>query len=118
MINGYLTDINDNCLFEKVLRTTRFLERLCGLLFSPPLKQKEGLLIEPCSSVHTIFMRYPIDIVFIDKDWRVVKTIKSLKPWRMAASRKSYRVLELANDSLAQIDIPSGQQLKWHRYVE
>ncbi len=118
MIHGYLTDINDNCLFEKVLRTSSFLERLCGLLFSPPLKQKEALLIEPCSSVHTVGMRYAIDVVFIDKNWHVVKTAKSLKPWRMAASSKAYRVLELASDSLEQIDLPSGQQLKWHNHVE
>ncbi|MFT5395912.1 MAG: uncharacterized membrane protein (UPF0127 family) [Gammaproteobacteria bacterium] len=118
MIHGYLTDINDNCLFEKVLRTTRFLERLCGLLFSPRLKNNEALLIEPCSSVHTVGMRYAIDVVFIDKDWHVIKTTKSLKPWRLAASSKAYRVLELASEGLAQIELPSGQKLKWHSHVE
>tara|TARA_R110002072_G_scaffold32211_8_gene98623 strand:+ start:588 stop:944 length:357 start_codon:yes stop_codon:yes gene_type:complete len=118
MIHGYLSDIDDNCLFEQVSRTTRFLERLCGLLFSPRLKKNEALLIEPCSSVHTVGMRYAIDVVFIDKDWHVVKTTKSLKPWRIAASSKAYRVLELASDDLELINLPSGQQLKWHSHVD
>lgn len=118
MIHGYLTDINDNSLFEQVSRTTRFLERLCGLLFSPRLKDNEALLIEPCSSVHTVGMRYAIDVVFIDKDWHVVKTTRSLKPWRMAAASKAYRVLELNSNSLEQIELPMGQQLKWHSRVK
>ncbi len=118
MIHGYLTDINNNSLFEQVSRTTRFLERFCGLLFSPRLKNNEALLIEPCSSVHTVGMRYAIDVIFIDKDWLVVKMTKSLKPWRMAASSKAYRVLELASDGLEQIDLSLGQQLKWHSHVE
>lgn len=118
MKHGYLTDINGNCLFEQVSCTSRFLERLCGLLFSPRLKNNEALLIEPCSSVHTVGMRYAIDVVFIDKDWHVVKITKSLKPWRMAASNKAYRVLELASEGLEQIDLPSGQQLKWHSHAE
>jgi len=117
MIHGYLTDINDNCLFEKVLRTSSFLERLCGLLFSPPLKQKEALLIEPCSSVHTVGMRYAINVIFIDKDWHIIKTKTSLKPWRLAASSKAYRVLEFASGGFAPIDLLSGQKLKWHNDV-
>ena len=85
-----------------------------GLFGSPPLKANEGLLIIPWSSVHTVGMRYAIDLVFLDKHWTIVKTVSSLKPWRMAASNTANMVLELAADSLDQLHLTTGQQLEWH----
>ena len=87
-----------------------------GLLASPPLKANEGLLIVPCSLVHTIGMNYAIDLVFLDKQWTIVKTVKALKPWRMAASNAASMVLELAAGSLDQLQLTNGQQLEWHEY--
>ena len=114
MNHGYLTDKSNNNLIRNVSRTTNFLERMCGLLFSPPLNINEGLLIAPCSSIHTFGMRYAIDLVFLDKNWTIVKTVKSLKPWRMAASKTANMVLELAANSLEQLPLKTGQQLEWH----
>ncbi|MFT5426169.1 MAG: uncharacterized membrane protein (UPF0127 family) [Gammaproteobacteria bacterium] len=100
-------------LIQKVAKTSNFIDRMRGLLFSSPLKENEGLLIAPCSSVHTFGMRYAIDLVFLDKQLTVVKTVKSLKPWRMAASN-AYMVLELAANSLDTLNLTTGQQLEWH----
>lgn len=118
MIHGCLTWVdthsNDDYLIQNVAKTNNFIDRMRGLLFSSPLKENEGLLIAPCSSVHTFGMRYAIDLVFLDKQLTVVKTVKSLKPWRMAASYASNMVLELAADSLDKLKLTTGQQLEWH----
>ncbi len=52
---------------------TRFTARARGLLGGPPLELDEALLIAPCSSIHTFGMRYPIDVVFLDRNARVVR---------------------------------------------
>ncbi|MGH3033358.1 MAG: DUF192 domain-containing protein [Gaiellaceae bacterium] len=71
------------------------LSRLRGLLGRSELQRGEGLLIRPCSSVHTWFMRFPIDVVFLDRELRVVRVARRLAPWRTAAGRKARAVLEL-----------------------
>ncbi len=114
MIYGRLTCINNDCEIQRVSKTSNFIERMRGLLGSPPLKENEGLLIAPCSSVHTICMSYAIDLVFLDKQWTIVKTVSSLKPWHIAASNTASMVLELAADSLNQLHLSTGQQLEWH----
>ncbi len=114
MIHGCLTRANNDRVIQKVSRTTHYFERMRGLLGSPPLKNNEGLLIVPCSLVHTFGMSYAIDLVFLDKQWTIVKTVRALKPWRMAASNASNMVLELATDSLEQLQLVTGQQLEWH----
>jgi len=84
MIHGWLTRADDDCVIQNISKTSNYLERMRGLLASPPLKENEGLLIVPCSSVHTFGMSYAIDLVFLDKQWIIVKTVRSLKPWRLA----------------------------------
>ena len=114
MISGYLTDTNANRVIEKVFKTTTFFERMRGLLFKEKLKSNTGLLISPCSSVHTFGMQYTIDVVFLDKELTIVKLVKSLKPWRMAASNASCIVLELVENSINTLQLKTGQQLVWH----
>jgi len=114
MKRGRLTRVNDDRVIENISKTTHFFERMCGLLTKPRLNKNEGLLIAPCSSVHTFGMRYNIDLVFIDKQWNIIKTVNSLKPWRMSASRNADMVLELAAGSLEQLELTTGQKLEWH----
>lgn len=114
MIHGCLTRTNNDRVIQKVSKTNSFLERMRGLLGSPPLKENEGLLIVPCSSVHTFGMSYAIDLVFLDKHWTIVKTVNALKPWRLAASSAASMVLELAADRIDQLQLTRGQQLEWH----
>ncbi len=117
MIHGKLTDESGNCLILNVSKTNNIFERMRGLLGSSPLKDNEGLLIVPCSSVHTFGMRFTIDLIFLDKNWTVVKIVKTLKPWRMAFSRKASMVLELAVDSLDRLNILTGQKIEWHEHL-
>jgi len=64
----------------KVARTFR--ERARGLIGRPPPPQGEGLLIVRCNAIHTFFMRYPIDAVFLGRDGNPVKTVRNIRPWR------------------------------------
>src|SRR3982751_1924970 len=70
--------------------------RIRGLLGRASLTSGEGLLLRPCASVHTWFMGFAIDALFLDHDLRVVRIAAELRPGRMAAARKAKAVLELA----------------------
>ena len=85
--------------------------RFRGLLGRPALARDEGLLIDPCGSVHTIGMRYPIDVVFLDRQDIVVKIVNSLKPYRMARSTGARKTLELAAGTAGARGLYLGQRL-------
>ncbi len=72
-----------------------------GLLGRRGLPEGSGLVIEPCSSIHTLFMAFPIDVAFVAKDGRVVATAHTLKPWRLGPfARKVHYVVELPAGTL------------------
>src|SRR5918998_5494172 len=71
------------------------LARLKGLLGKSELPRGEGLLLRPASAVHTWFMRFPIDVVFVDRDLVVVGVAPDLKPWRAAGPRGAGAVGDL-----------------------
>jgi uncharacterized membrane protein (UPF0127 family) len=72
-----------------------FAARSKGLLGRDGLRPEQGMLIDPCSSVHTWFMRFPIDVVFLDGKNRVVGLRRNMKPWRMAWSWRGAKTIEL-----------------------
>lgn len=94
-----------------VRRADRFASRLAGLLFSPPLPPGHGLLLVPCASVHTAFMRYAIDVVFLDRAGRICRIVPRLAPWRAAATIGAYQTLELAAGEAARLGLQAGQSL-------
>jgi uncharacterized membrane protein (UPF0127 family) len=85
--------------------------RLKGLLGRRGLGEGEGLLIRPTSSIHTWFMRFPIDVVFLDRDLRVVRVAENVRPWRLAHARGAKLVLELPSGAAAQAGVGAGDQL-------
>jgi len=80
---------------ERCVVADRPLVRMRGLLGRRDLHADEGLLLRPAGSIHTHFMRFPIDVVFLDRDCRVVDVRDALRPWRMARKRGAKAVLEL-----------------------
>ena len=68
-------------LAEEVLLADNFLSRLKGLLGEKVLEKNRALIIQPCNAVHTFFMRFPIDIIFLNKDYKIIKIISCLKPF-------------------------------------
>lgn len=91
-----------------------FVKRLVGLLNRSRLDAGEGLLITPCKGVHTMFMRFPIDVVFLDKDRTVIALADHLPPWRQSAYRRgASAVLELPAGGAAAAGIANGHRLDW-----
>ena len=91
-----------------VRRAERWFDRLRGLLGSPPPAPGHALLITPCASVHTAFMRYPIDVVFVDRHGRILKVIEALPPWRAAACWRARHTLELAAGEARRVGLVPG----------
>jgi uncharacterized membrane protein (UPF0127 family) len=90
----------------------RFWPRLVGLLGRSSLHRGEGLVIEPCRSVHTAFMRFAVDVVTVDRSGRVVKVVSYLKPFRLSATlRSAYAVVELPICTIAESGTAVGDQL-------
>src|SRR5688572_1323804 len=71
-------------LLDTAIMTVWPWERMRGLLWRPPLREREALLIDRCASVHTWGMKYPLDLVFMDKEWKIRKLVRDVPPWRMA----------------------------------
>ena len=84
------------------------LPRMRGLLGKRSLGSDEGVLLRPAGSVHTFFMRFPIDIVFLDRDGRVLRIAESVRPWRTAAARGAKAVLELRAGECARRRLLTG----------
>jgi uncharacterized membrane protein (UPF0127 family) len=114
VIHGRLYRAADQtCLFAEVARTANFIDRMRGLLGTPPLSADKALLITPCASVHTFGMSYTIDLAFLDHGWTVIKTVPALRPWRMAACPAAGMVLEMAEGGLAAAQLACGTKLEW-----
>lgn len=73
----------EKILSHNILIAESLVDRLIGLMFREKLIGSDGLLLDPCRSIHTFFMRYSLDIIFLSSDDRIVKIIRNLKPWRM-----------------------------------
>jgi uncharacterized membrane protein (UPF0127 family) len=85
--------------------------RLRGLLGRDGLEQGEGLLLRPASSIHTFFMRFPIDVVFLDRALVVVGIADGVDPWRAASQRGAKAVLELPAGESSRRGLTVGDQL-------
>ena len=85
--------------------------RMRGLI-AHPLAEGHGLLLPSCSSVHTHFMSYPIDVVYLSSDETIVKIVSRLRPWRFSGTlRGAKHVLELPAGRAAASGLEPGQQL-------
>ena len=85
--------------------------RMRGLLGRDGLEPGSGMLIDAAPSVHMFFMRFPIDVVFLDRDWMVVRVVHALKPWRVAGARRAAAALELRAGAAAEAGLQEGDVL-------
>lgn len=86
-------------LAVKVAEAHGLWSRTRGLMFRRRLEPGEGIDIRPCSSIHMMFMRFPIDAVFYDRDYRVTRVARSVRPWLGIAfgGRGAWGVIELGS---------------------
>ena len=86
--------------------------RTVGLLGKSSLNPGEGLVIEPCTSVHTAFMRFAIDVLYVDRARKVVKGVANLKPFRVSGVMSGRcSVVELPSGTIAASSTAAGDQL-------
>jgi uncharacterized membrane protein (UPF0127 family) len=85
-----------------------------GLLDRTGLDPATALVLAPCFMIHTAAMRFAIDVIFVHRSGRVVRIVRDLRPWKIAASLAAYATIELAAGALASRDVGVGD----HLYVE
>jgi len=86
--------------------------RKTGLLKHTSLADGEAMLIAPSNAVHTWFMKFDLDLIFVRRDGRVVKTRAGVKPWRMSAALRAFAVIEMRAGTLAERDTQPGDILE------
>jgi uncharacterized membrane protein (UPF0127 family) len=87
--------------------------RLQGLLGRSELAPGEGLWLEPCASIHMFFMRFAIDVVFVDRQGAVVKLCQHVVPWRLASGgRRARAALELPVGTIERSATRVGDRLE------
>ena len=96
----------------RCIRATRPWTRMRGLLGRTSLPQGEGMLFDRTSSVHTFFMRFPIDVVFADASGEVVSVREAVRPWRAVSQRGARWTLELAAGEAARVGLAEGARLR------
>ena len=102
-----------SCIVRDAPIAASFFARLTGLLTRRFLRECDGLMLEPGGSVHTLGMRYAIDVVFFDCRLRVLRVISHLEPWRCGfAPRGTTRVLELPAGRASTLGLRTGMQLQ------
>jgi uncharacterized membrane protein (UPF0127 family) len=106
-----IRDGAEHSLVSKARVATSMWSRFWGLMGRRSLPNDEGLLIVPCNSVHTFFMRFPIDVLFLDKDDHVLKVTSELRPFRVAVGRGSRGVLEIAAGRAASVGVRVGDKM-------
>jgi uncharacterized membrane protein (UPF0127 family) len=99
-------------LSESTRTADNFFSRFRGLLWQPPLKPGEGLLISPCNQIHMIGMKYAIDVVFFDKCWTVVATVINIGPGKISRMYgKAHCCLELPTGTIEASKTEIGDQI-------
>ncbi|OCA84549.1 hypothetical protein A8F94_16505 [Bacillus sp. FJAT-27225] len=104
------TEIADN-----IENADSFFRRLKGLMFTKSLPAGHGLLIKPCQSIHTFFMNYPIDVVYLDGNNEIVALDQSMKPSKVGkVYRKASSVLELPDGTIRDTELKVGNHLSFN----
>ncbi len=101
-------------LVDRVEIACGFRGRALGLMGRAPLPRGRGLLLKPCAEIHTFFMRFPLDLVFLGDGDEVVRVVRGMAPWRMAFGGRGARaVLEVASGWMPADAVRPGDRITW-----
>jgi uncharacterized protein len=106
-----IEDERGRVVCERCVLADRPLSRLMGLMGRRRLPRGHGLLLQPSPSIHTCFMRFPIDAVFLDRELRVVSVRARMRSWRFAGERGARAVLELPAGEAERRGVTPGARL-------
>lgn len=113
MKKGRIKNPLGSTLFAEVEQTTTAWERMRGLLGSHSLNAEQGMLIKPCNMVHTAFMPFPIDLIFLDKLGNILSLVENLQPWRIAVRFSAEMVLEIRAGMIHKLKLTRLSKLVW-----
>jgi uncharacterized membrane protein (UPF0127 family) len=113
LLSSALVDEQGRVVCERCGVARSLGERTKGLLGRDGLPAGEGLLITRTGSIHTAFMRFPIDAVFLDRQMQVRRIAREIRPFRIAWARRARSVLELAAGEAARVGLEEGSRLSW-----
>ena len=102
---------NGQVVAQRVLTAFDSATRRKGLLALESLPESSALIIAPTNAIHTCFMQFAIDVAFVRKDGRVLKTCDALRPWRIAAALWAKAVIELPAGALSRAETRAGDEL-------
>jgi len=101
------------CLAEEVTLANTFLKRLRGLMFRRGLAEAEALWLRPCNGVHTFWMLFAIDVIFLDQQLRIVKLVENMRPFRVTSPMLMARsVVEMSAHTISRASLKVGDQLE------
>ena len=107
-----ISETRGTIVAEDVHLADRIWSRFWGLMGRKDLPDGAALLLRPTSSIHTAFMRFPIDVVFLDRSLRVVKVVLGMRPFRVTMALKgAHSALELNAGQAAKAQVEAGDQL-------
>jgi uncharacterized protein len=101
----------DEALADRIEVAVTRRDRRKGLLGRSGLEPLSALIIAPCFSIHTMFMRFDIDAAFVDDDGRAVKVVEGLAPWRIAVQPFAHAVVEFPAGRLKDRPVDVGDRL-------
>ena len=103
-------------LADRVEWADSFGKRFLGLMGRAELPSGDALVLEPCQSVHMLFMRFPLDVAFVEQDGTVVAIYRDLRPWRLSGFHKAARyAVELPVGALVEGRVEVGDVLEMER---
>ncbi len=103
---------NNIPIIESVPLADAMIDRMIGLMFKEEKSVATGLFIDPCKSIHTFFMKFALDVAFIDSKGKVVKVIYAMKPWRLTRTYFTASAVLEVKAGLLPRDLARGDQLE------
>ncbi len=99
-------------LFSKAMEANTLFSRLKGLLGTTGLLSEEALILDPCTSIHTFFMKFPIDVIFLDRSNKIIALYSNLNPNRVSGIHwTAKKAVETPAGSIAKLNLQKGQVL-------
>lgn len=99
-------------LGDRIVRADNPLTRIVGLLGRRSLAPGEGIWFEPASSIHTAFMRFAIDVIFLDREGVVLRCVPVMRPFRVAVQRGARAAVELPAGTIERCGVSAGDRLR------
>lgn len=102
-----------DCIVDRAMFADNVFERMRGLLGRPRIGPGQAMVLTRCGAIHTCGMRYPIDVLFLDRRWRIIDVKHQIHPWRMTQCLRAVNTVEIAAGEAHRISLQPGDKLTW-----